>query len=178
MTSPNRSGRFAPSRFYFPLSRLIAFALLRANRVDEPGGRYSFTFHNEHSRVEAPAISSFLAVFTYFFWVAVFRNSDLAWGMTLLLAFVCGTLHWTVWVCGFGVVISLLRGWKGNRLVLQTSSTILCTLGMSAYMLHAGGIYFMLAAVWLLFLMLNLLAWPISRALSGAMEREEALLSK
>lgn len=178
MTTIRRNGRFAPSRFYLPLSRLIGFVLMRARRDEVGPYRYSYTYHDEQSRVEAPFIAVYIAFFTYAFWIALLRTNGAGWVVTLTVTALVGTLQWSLWVAGFGVLISLIAGWSGNRLKLQTAAATILTIGMSVYMIGRGGVYAAMAAVWLSFVALNILAWPITFALRGAILHEEAQLER
>lgn len=173
MTTTNLSWRYAPSRFYLPLSKLIAFALLRRDTNQQSEGRYAYALHSERSPIEAPAISIFVAIFTYVFWVALFRSWGASWLLTAAGAIVLGTFHWTASVAGVGVVIGIVGGWSGNRLKLQTAAMFIATAAMSLFMLTRGRFYAAWGVVWLLFLALNLVAWPITVALRGRLQKTQ-----
>lgn len=180
MTTNNRAGRFAPSRYYFPLSKLIAYSLLRRKPNDRDGGRYSYTFHSEHGgRVEGPLISIYIAIFTYFFWTALFRSFGAGWALAIVGAAISGTLCWMTLVCAVGVVAALLGGWGALRVKLQTVAMMGVTTLMALFLLTRGEtLYTVMAAPWILWLLVNLLAWPIAVALRGAMAECEKELAQ
>jgi hypothetical protein len=180
MTTNNRAGRFAPSRYYFPLSKLIAFVLLRRKPNDGDGGRYSYTFHSEHGgRVEGPLISIYIAMFTCVFWTALFRFYGAGWTLAVVASAVIGTVFWTMWVCAVGIIAALLGGWGALRVKLHTVAMVGVSALMALFLISRGvAFYSVVAAPWIAWLLLNLLAWPVAFLLRGAMARSEKELTQ